>query len=210
MVNVLSCFFGKLRSACYRTMVSKLNQFNVKQDYFVWIDLEMTGLDVNVHKIIEVACIITDTDLNMLHEGIRLVVHQPQHVFDNECSEWPKIHHGQSGLIEESLKSDISVEKADSLVSDYIKSHTDYGRYYLSGNSVYMDKRFLEKYMPLTDQILHYRLVDVSCLKTLCRSWYDDLFKEVTKKNYAHRAFEDINESIQELKEYREKFFIRK
>ncbi|KAG0364882.1 Oligoribonuclease, mitochondrial [Gamsiella multidivaricata] len=168
----------------------------------VWIDCEMTGLAAT-DKLIEIAVIITDDDLNIIAEGPNLIISQPKEVMD-KMNEWCIEHHGASGLTAAVLASDISTEKACTQVLDFIKQYIpEPQRGILAGNSVHADKVFLEREMrPIVDH-LHYRIVDVSTVKELARRWYPKEFQQVPQKKEAHRALDDIKESINELKYYR-------
>ena len=170
----------------------------------VWIDMEMTGLAVERHHVLEVAAIVTDGELRTLDEGLDLIVHQ-----DDETlalmDEWCVKQHGQSGLTAASRASRIGIGEAEALLLDYLKAHTSEGRSPLCGNSVGHDRRFLERWMPQAAAFLHYRIVDVSTVKELARRWYPAL--ERFPKKEAHRAREDILESIAELRFYRERAF---
>lgn len=182
---------------------------SVKNDSFVWIDLEMTGLDAGKDRILEVACIITDTDLNKKHEGLNMIIHQPNEVL-NSMNDWCKVNHGKTGLTKAVQSSKITEEEADFDLSNYIKEYTQSnGTRFLAGNTVHMDKRFLEKYMPKTDSLLHYRIIDVSTVKELCNHWYPEMYKSIISKKLVHRALDDIQESIDELKLYRTHMFIK-
>jgi len=173
--------------------------------YIVWIDLEMTGLDPSRERIIEIATVITDGQLNVVKEGPDLVVHQPQALLD-AMDDWNRSHHGGSGLVERVRRSRVSESEAEeqtlSFVSQYVtKSRTAP----LAGNSVHQDRRFLERYMPRLNDYLHYRNVDVSTIKELAKRWYPDV-RGYQKQN-SHRALDDIRESIAELRYYRREVF---
>ncbi|CAK6977181.1 small fragment nuclease [Scomber scombrus] len=136
----------------------------------VWVDLEMTGLDIEKDKIIEMACIITDSDLNILAEGPNLIINQPDELLDG-MSEWCKEHHGKSGLTQAVRDSRITLEQAEYEFLSFVRQHTPPGQCPLAGNSVHADKRFLDKYMPQFMYHLHYRIIDVSTIKELCRDF---------------------------------------
>ncbi|EEB15235.1 oligoribonuclease, putative [Pediculus humanus corporis] len=171
-------------------------------DRYIWIDLEMTGLNPETDTILEVACIITEPDLNPLNEGMHFVIHQNDNVLKS-MNEWCLVHHEKSGLISESRASPHSLKDVEEKLFNYIKSNTFIdGTNYLAGNSVYMDLLFLKKYMPSIPTFLHYRLIDVSSLKVLCNHWYSYELKNC-KKEVSHRALDDIKNSIQELKTYK-------
>ncbi|XP_071171576.1 probable oligoribonuclease isoform X1 [Mytilus edulis] len=177
-----------------------------KSKRFVWVDLEMTGLDIEKEHIIEMACLVTDTELNVIAEGPNLVINQPDEVLDN-MGEWCKQHHGESGLTDAVRKSDISLEKAEQNMLNFIKEHTTESTALLAGNSIHADRMFLNKYMPKFLNHLHYRILDVSTVKELCRHWYPEEYQKAPKKKIAHRALDDIKESMQELKFYKGAIF---
>ncbi|XP_070839868.1 small fragment nuclease [Chaetodon trifascialis] len=172
----------------------------------VWVDLEMTGLDIEKDRIIEMACIITDSDLNILAEGPNLIINQPDSLLEG-MSEWCKEHHGKSGLTQAVRDSKITVEQAEYEFLSFIRQHTPPGQCPLAGNSVHADKRFLDKYMPQFMYHLHYRIIDVSTIKELCRRWFPEEYKMVPHKKATHRALDDISESIKELQYYRVNVF---
>ncbi len=167
----------------------------------VWIDLEMTGLDVGVHHILEVAALITDGELRELDEGFAVTVHQPPEVLAL-MDEWCVNQHGQSGLTEAVRASRVGIAEAEALLLNYLRRHISERQSPLCGNSVGHDRRFLDRWMPSVVQHLHYRIVDVSSLKELAMRWYPDLAH--FPKSEAHRAQDDIRESIAELRYYRE------
>nr|XP_033790059.1 oligoribonuclease, mitochondrial-like [Geotrypetes seraphini] len=175
----------------------------------VWVDLEMTGLDIEKDKIIEMACLITDSDLNILAEGPNLIIHQPDELLDG-MSDWCKQHHGKSGLTQAVRDSKISLQHAEYEFLSFVRQHTPPGVCPLAGNSVHADKKFLDKYMPQFMRHLHYRIIDVSTVKELCRRWYAEEYKLAPKKKASHRALGDIRESIKELQFYRSNIFQKK
>ena len=176
-----------------------------KKDNLVWIDMEMTGLDPEKEKIIEIAVIVTDKDLNILEEGPDLVIRQPRKLLKSMDS-WNKKQHKKSGLIDAVLESKITVRKAEQITLDFIKKYCEPHKNSLCGNAVYHDRRFIIKYMPKLNRFLHYRLVDVSTVKGLIQRWYPK-HSGVPKKSESHRALSDIRESIEELQFYRKTFF---
>jgi len=173
-------------------------------DYLVWMDLEMTGLDPEQDVIIEMATIITDGQLNIIAEGPNLIIHQTDKVMNN-MNDWCKKYHGESGLTQRVKDSDISLQQAEQLTLDFIRRHVGEGDSPLCGNSIHQDRRFLVQYMPRLESWLHYRNVDVSTIKEMVRRWYPTF--PSWKKQGAHLALDDIQESIDELKYYRQKFF---
>ncbi|KAI8367598.1 ribonuclease H-like domain-containing protein [Radiomyces spectabilis] len=172
----------------------------------VWIDCEMTGLDIEKDHLIEIAVLITDGDLNIQAEGPELIIHQSKETMD-AMNDWCKEHHGASGLTDAVLKSTVTVEDAEKQVLAFLKEHIPASQAPLAGNSVHADKRFLEKEMPDLVRYLHYRIVDVSTIKELTKRWYPDVASGLVKKG-AHRALDDIKESIDELKYYRQHVFV--
>ncbi|XP_048857385.1 small fragment nuclease [Brienomyrus brachyistius] len=172
----------------------------------VWVDLEMTGLDIEKDKIIEMACIITDSDLNVLAEGPNLIISQSDELLDS-MSDWCKEHHGKSGLTQAVRDSKISLQQAEYEFLSFIRQHTPPGHCPLAGNSVHADKKFLDKYMPQFMHHLHYRIIDVSTIKELCRRWFPFEYKLTPQKKASHRALDDIRESIKELQYYKANVF---
>jgi oligoribonuclease len=170
------------------------------------MDLEMSGLDPKRCAILEIAVIVTDADLAIVAEGPDLIVHQEDAVLE-AMDEWCTTHHGQSGLTAAVRASTISLAEAEKRCLDFLAKHTKAGTSPLCGNSVWQDRRFLAEHTPALDSFLHYRLIDVSTIKELVKRWYPDL--EPPKKSDAHRALEDIRESIAELSFYRDTVFRR-
>ena len=168
----------------------------------VWIDLEMSGLDPEKEKIIEIATIVTDWELNVVAEGPELIIHQNDKVL-NAMDDWNKKHHRQSGLWDRVLESKTTVQEAENQTLAFIKKYVPKGGI-LAGNSIWQDRRFMIKEMPLLDAYMNHRMIDVSSFKVIAKYWYDE--PEVKKAN-KHRALDDIKESIEELKHYREKIF---
>jgi oligoribonuclease len=177
-------------------------------DLLVWMDLEMTGLDAQQDAIVEIAALATDaTTLEALDDGISLVVHQPEDVLAG-MAEVVKTMHQRSGLLEEIRASTVGLEEAGARVLEYIKIHAPTPRTVpLCGNSIGMDRRFLNRYLPEIEEHLHYRSIDVSSLKELCRRWYPEPFKARPDKTEGHRALDDVRASIAELRYYRETIF---
>jgi oligoribonuclease len=173
----------------------------------IWVDLEMSSLDVTKGHILEMACIITDDELNIIGEAPDLVIHQPDTVLE-AMDDWCIEHHGKSGLIREVKESSITTKQAEQIMLDFVRKYTPPAKCPLAGNTVYVDKKFLEKYMPRFVAHLHYRIVDVSSLKELCRRWYPDIFVSYPLKKASHRSLADIKESIEELKYYRQHIFV--
>ena len=170
----------------------------------VWLDLEMTGLDVTRHVIVEIAALITDEQLEPLDEGIDIVVHQPATALA-EMDTFVRKMHTRSGLLPEIEASTTTLADAGVQTLAYVKSHVPEAETApLCGNSIGVDRRFLDHQLPELDRYLHYRSIDVSSFKELCRRWYPDIYKKRPSKSEAHRALADINESIAELRYYRE------
>ncbi|MEM9069365.1 MAG: oligoribonuclease [Myxococcota bacterium] len=172
----------------------------------VWMDLEMTGLDPARDRIIEIAALITNSDLEIIAEGPNLIVHQPDEILD-AMDEWNTKHHGASGLTERVRASTLDEESAAEAVLQFLQQHCEPSAAPLAGNSVHQDRRFLRKYMPAVDDYLHYRIIDVSTLKELGSRWYPEAYAKRPQKNATHRALDDIRESIAELRFYRKAFF---
>ncbi|XP_050534636.1 oligoribonuclease, mitochondrial isoform X2 [Daktulosphaira vitifoliae] len=168
----------------------------------VWFDGEMTGLDADKHTLIEAAVIVTDGQLNILAEGPNIIIKHPDEVLDN-MEEWPKNHHAMSGLTESCKKSKITLEQADQILYDFIDPFTIKGKCALAGNSIYMDRIFIRKYLPKFENQLSYRLIDVSTLKELLKRWDPKFIDMAPKKTMKHRALDDIRESLNELSFYK-------
>ncbi|KAI0497140.1 hypothetical protein KFK09_023468 [Dendrobium nobile] len=172
----------------------------------VWIDLEMTGLDIEVDRILEIACVITDGKLTTSMEGPDLVINQSKECLDN-MGEWCREHHAASGLTERVLQSTITEKDAEEQVINFVKNHIGSQTPLLAGNSVYVDFMFLKKYMPYLAGIFPHVLVDVSSITALCMRWFPKERKAAPTKEKRHRAMDDIKESIRELKYYKENIF---
>ena len=170
----------------------------------IWVDLEMTGLDPEQDVIIEIATVVTDTELNIKDQLPAMAISRDKSLFA-KMDDWNKEHHTKSGLWQEVITSTISEEKAEQDTLDFISQYCKRKESPLCGNSVWQDRRFLARYMKRLDDHLHYRLVDVSTIKELGSYWYPQVKKPT--KSSAHRAMDDIVESIEELKFYREHYF---
>jgi oligoribonuclease len=172
-------------------------------DRLVWIDLEMTGLDTVKHTIVEIAVLITDSELELVDEGIDLIVRaSPEEL--GEMDEFVTKMHTKSGLLPAIEASTLSLADAGAAVLTYLGEQLPGpGTAPLCGNSIGVDRRFLDRYLPEVDQYLHYRSVDVSSFKELCRRWYPSVYKKRPDKKETHRALDDIRESIEELRFYR-------
>ncbi|MER5332785.1 oligoribonuclease [Micromonospora sp. NPDC002717] len=177
-------------------------------DLLVWIDCEMTGLDLGRDKLIEVAALVTDPDLNVLGEGVDVVIHADEAALE-AMPEIVRTMHGKSGLTEEVRRSTVTLAEAEDMVLDYVASHVKDPRSApLCGNSIATDRGFIARDMPRLDAHLHYRMIDVSSIKELCRRWYPRVYFGQPQKGLAHRALADIRESIRELEYYRRTVFV--
>jgi len=168
----------------------------------IWIDLEMTGLEPDTDSIIEIATIVTDKELNVLAEGPVLAVHQSKGTMD-AMDAWNQKHHGQSGLIEKVLNSTLNEQDVELKTIEFLKQWVPQGASPMCGNSICQDRRFMAKSMPKLERFFHYRNLDVSTLKELASRWAPEIMKGFTKKG-THQALDDVIESIEELKYYRQ------
>ena len=175
------------------------NEFNL-----VWVDMEMTGLDPDNDRIIEVAVVVTDPNLNVLAEGPVFAIHQSDEVLDKMDS-WNKGTHGRSGLIDRVKASTVTETEAETALIAFLKNWVPAGKSPMCGNSICQDRRFMARGMPKLEAFFHYRNVDVSTLKELCRRWRPELVAGF-KKHQKHTALADIIESVEELRYYREHF----
>jgi oligoribonuclease len=176
-------------------------------DRLVWIDCEMTGLDLARDALIEIACLVTDGDLTVLDEGIDLVIKPPAEALDHMLDVVREMHTA-SGLLDE-LASGVTLAEAQDQVLGYVRGHVPEPRKVpLCGNSIATDRSFIARDMPMLDAYLHYRMVDVSSIKELARRWYPRVYFASPPKHGGHRALADIRESIQELRYYREAVFV--
>lgn len=174
----------------------------------MWIDCEMTGLDLEKDKLIEIAALVTDGDLNILGDGVDVVIHADDADLDSMPDVVTKMH-ADSELTDEVRRSTVTVPEAEAMVLDYIRKHvTTPGAVPLAGNSIATDRGFIARDMPELDAYLHYRMVDVSSIKELCRRWYPRIYFNQPEKGLAHRALADIRESIRELRYYRAAVFV--
>ena len=172
--------------------------------HLIWIDLEMTGLNPDTDLIIEIATVVTDKDLNILAEGPVLAVHQSDAVLA-AMDDWNQQHHGKSGLIDRVKASTINEAEAERLTIEFLKQWVPENTSPICGNSIGQDRRFLYRYMPKLEAYFHYRNIDVSTLKELAARWAPEV-KNGFNKESSHQALEDIIESIEELRYYREHF----
>jgi len=177
-------------------------------DRLVWIDCEMTGLDLRNDALIEIAVLVTDGELAVLGEGVDIVIHADEAALAN-MPEVVRDMHARSGLTEEVRRSTVTMREAEESVLAYIREHVPDPRTApLAGNSIATDRGFLSRDMPELDAHLHYRMVDVSSIKELCRRWFPRVFYAKPEKGLAHRALADIRESIRELDYYRRTLFV--
>ena len=176
------------------------------KQHLVWLDLEMTGLNPDTNLIIEIATIVTDKDLNILAQGPVFAIHQSDAALA-AMDEWNQKHHGQSGLIERVKASTMTEQHAEQLTLDFLKRWLPENTSPLCGNSIGQDRRFLWRYMPKLEAFFHYRNLDVSTLKELAARWAPDI-KAGFNKESKHQALDDIIESIEELRYYREHFIV--
>lgn len=172
----------------------------------VWIDLEMTGLDIEKDHILEIACIVTEGNLDIVQQGPNLIIHQSQEILDS-MSPWHIENYKRSGLTEAVQNSNLSLAEAEQQILRFVEYYTPKGTCPLAGNSVHYDKKFLDKYMKKLMEHFHYRIVDVSTIKELCKRWYPFVTKCRLKKKGRHRALDDIQESIEELRFYQKNIF---
>ncbi len=175
------------------------NEFNL-----VWVDMEMTGLDPDNDRIIEVAVIVTDPDLNVIAEGPVFAIHQSDETLD-KMDNWNKGTHGKSGLIDRVKASTVTEAQAELELIAFLKQYVPSNKSPMCGNSICQDRRFMARGMPKLEAFFHYRNLDVSTLKELCRRWKPELASGF-KKHQKHTALADIIESIEELRYYREHF----
>jgi len=175
-----------------------------KKDNLVWMDLEFTGLSDD-QLIIETACIITDKNLDILEEGPNLIIYRSQEELDR-IEAWPLKVHTESGLLEKVKKSKIKISEAEKINIDFISKWVEKKEGLLCGNSIHIDRKYIRKEMPVLDDYLHYRMIDVSSFKEVIKRWFKPIKNEPQKQN-THLALDDIRESIEELRWYKENYF---
>ncbi len=172
----------------------------------IWIDLEMTGLEPKTDRIIEIATVVTDSELNVLAEGPVLAIQTEQSALDS-MDVWCTTHHGKSGLTKRVQESSVTMQEAERLTLEFLKQYVPAGKSPMCGNSICQDRRFMVEQMPLLEPFFHYRNLDVSTLKELARRWAPKVYQS-HKKSGAHLALADIHESIDELQHYRKRMFV--
>ncbi|SPD74760.1 oligoribonuclease [uncultured Desulfobacterium sp.] len=192
---MILCYFLKSQ----QTLGAKVS------DFLIWIDLEMTGLDPEKHVIVEIATIITDGQLNTIAIGPEIAINYTEDIL-SLMDDWSRSHHRSSGLLDRILASSFSCKMAEQQTLDFVSQYCKRNESPLCGNSVWQDRLFLARYMPLLNEFLHYRNIDVSSVKELYKNWYPLL--PAFKKRKSHLAMDDIKESIAELRYYRQKIFI--
>jgi len=173
-------------------------------DHLVWVDMEMSGLDPEANRILEVAVVVTDGQLNVVAQGPVVVIHQTdEHMATMDA--WNQGTHGRSGLTEKVKQSTLTEAQGEAQILEFLKTLVPAGKSPLCGNTIHQDRRFMARYMPTLEAYFHYRNLDVSTIKELCRRWRPEVYKGFEKKG-AHTALADILESIEELRYYRDHF----
>ncbi|WNK21354.1 oligoribonuclease [Halomonas piscis] len=183
-----------------------MSETTPRSDRLIWIDLEMTGLDPNKERIIEVATLVTDSDLNTVAEGPVIAVKQPDSLLE-QMDDWNRKTHGESGLVKRVQESTTDTAAAEAQTLAFLRRYVEPGTSPMCGNSIHQDRRFLEREMPELWAFFHYRNLDVSTVKELARRWNPDALKGFGKRG-AHLAMDDIKESIEELSHYRRTFLL--
>ena len=174
----------------------------------IWIDMEMSGLDPEKNVILEIATIVTNEALEVIAEGPELVISHNLELLKG-MDDWNREHHRKSGLWDAVLASTVSLNDASTKTLDFIRQHTQPKKSPLCGNSIWQDRRFLGRYMRNVDEYLHYRMIDVSTIKELARRWHPSVLEKKSKKAGNHRALDDIRESIEELRYYKDHLFVK-
>lgn len=182
-------------------------QLSNKNIVWVWLDLEMTGLSIDNDVILEVALILTNPQLQQLEDPFSCQIFQPECILE-KMNDWCKQHHAQSGLLDLVRISKTSITETEVLICKKLEQYPLNTVFMLCGNSIYQDRLFINKYMPNFASKLHYRMIDISSVKELVKSWYPDKSESIFIKQKNHRAIDDIFESIKELKHYKNYFFI--
>jgi len=176
-----------------------------RSDNLVWLDMEMTGLDPEVEGVLEIATIVTDSDLQIVAEGPVVTIFQEDSLLQ-AMDEWNTSHHSASGLLDRVRTEGVSIQEGQKITLDFLKLHVAEKMSPLCGNSIGQDRRFIVRYLPELDDFLHYRTIDVSTVKELAPRWRPEIYSGFKKKGL-HQALDDVRESIEELKYYRELFF---
>lgn len=191
--------------ADYLLSILKGQRMAIDKKNLIWIDLEMTGLDTMNDTIIEIATIVTDSELNILAEGPVFAIKTPDMIL-NGMDDWNTRQHGQSGLIDRIRRSTTTLEQAEAETIAFLSKYVEAGRSPMCGNSICQDRRFLARQMPALEKFFHYRNLDVSTVKELAYRWRPDILNSFEKKG-SHLALDDIRDSIRELRHYKEHFF---
>ncbi len=178
----------------------------LKKDRLVWLDMEMSGLNPEKERILEIAIVVTDGHLDIVEEGPVIVIHQEDALLD-AMDAWNKGTHGKSGLIDKVKASTVTEAQAEQQCLEFLKKHVKARISPMCGNTIHQDRRFMQRYMPKLEAYFHYRNIDVSTVKELCKRWRPDVASSFTKQQ-AHTALADIIESIDELKHYRDQFLV--
>jgi oligoribonuclease len=191
-------------NATSATSANAVATIRPSDDHLVWVDMEMSGLDPESNRILEVAVVVTDGQLNIVAHGPVLVVHQTdEHMATMDA--WNQGTHGRSGLTEKVKQSTLNEAQAEAELLAFLKTVVPAGKSPMCGNTIHQDRRFMARYMPALEAYFHYRNLDVSTIKELCRRWRPEVYKGFEKKG-AHTALADILESIEELRYYRDHF----
>jgi oligoribonuclease len=188
--------------------ISNIHQLEKNDQNLVWLDCEMTGLDPEKERLIEIAVVVTGPHLEPRVEGPVFVIHQPDELLD-QMDAWNKGTHGRSGLIEKVKASTITENQAQEALIAFLSQYVSAGTSPMCGNTIGQDRRFLAKYMPKLEAFFHYRNLDVSTLKELSKRWRPEVYSSF-KKQQKHTALADVHESIEELSHYREHFLVLK
>lgn len=197
--------FNRILGSQTTARASKMEELNTKP--IVWMDLEMTGLDPKTNRIIEIACLVTDSQLNVISsEPLQIVIRQPDALLD-AMDEWCTRTHTATGLLKQCKESRVTEQEAETEVVNFLKKYVKPNESPLGGNTIYMDRIFLREQMPQINKYLHYRVVDVSSIRELCHRWNLETFRNRPQKKLVHRGVDDILETIEELKYYRQFMF---
>jgi oligoribonuclease len=186
--------------------ITELSRSMKREGLIVWIDMEMSGLDPDRDRILEMATIVTDGQLVVVAEGPEFVIHQPASVLD-AMDEWNQKHHAASGLLDRVRRSTVREAQAEEETLRFLMPFMEARTAPLAGNSIHQDRRFIARHMGRLDHFLHYRMIDVSSIKELAKRWYPHEYKRIPGKKNTHRALDDIRESIDELRWWRRNVF---